>query len=222
MLGSELEFFLVKETYAEAHAKGYTGLTPSVPYILDYHILATTYDEPLHARDPQRDAGGGDARRDLERRGLAGPAGDELPLRRRAHDGRQPRDLQERRQGDRVPARVRDHVHGQAVRGLDRQLVPHPLVTLPRRGGGIRDRRRRSSAAGSPGRSRARRSSRSSSRRPSTRTRGTRPGAGRRRRSRGGTTTGRAGSASSGTGTRAGWRPGSPAATSTRTSPSRR
>ena len=47
MLGSELEFFLVKETYAEAHAKGYTGLTPSVPYILDYHILATTYDEPL-------------------------------------------------------------------------------------------------------------------------------------------------------------------------------
>ena len=27
--------------------RGYTGLTPSVPYILDYHILATTYDEPL-------------------------------------------------------------------------------------------------------------------------------------------------------------------------------
>jgi glutamine synthetase len=47
MVGSELEFFLVKETYAEAHANGYTGLTPSVPYILDYHILATTYDEPL-------------------------------------------------------------------------------------------------------------------------------------------------------------------------------
>jgi len=47
MIGSELEFFLVKETYAEAHANGYTGLTPTVPYILDYHILATTYDEPL-------------------------------------------------------------------------------------------------------------------------------------------------------------------------------
>jgi len=47
MIGSELEFFLLKETYAEAHANGYTGLTPSVPYILDYHILATTYDEPL-------------------------------------------------------------------------------------------------------------------------------------------------------------------------------
>ena len=47
MLGSELEFYLFKETYAEAHEKKYEDLTPSVPYILDYHILATTYDEPF-------------------------------------------------------------------------------------------------------------------------------------------------------------------------------
>ena len=47
MFASELEFYLFKETYAEAHAKRYQDLTPSVPYILDYHILATTYDEPL-------------------------------------------------------------------------------------------------------------------------------------------------------------------------------
>jgi glutamine synthetase len=47
MIGSELEFYLLKETYEEAHAKHYRDLTPSVPYILDYHILATTYDEPL-------------------------------------------------------------------------------------------------------------------------------------------------------------------------------
>jgi glutamine synthetase len=47
MFGSELEFFLLQETYAEAHAKHYRDLTPSVPYILDYHILATTYDEPF-------------------------------------------------------------------------------------------------------------------------------------------------------------------------------
>jgi len=45
--GSELEFYLFRETYAEAHAKHYRDLTPSVPYILDYHILATTYDEPF-------------------------------------------------------------------------------------------------------------------------------------------------------------------------------
>jgi glutamine synthetase len=47
MMGSELEFYLLRETYAEANAKGYSELTPSVPYILDYHILGTTYDEPL-------------------------------------------------------------------------------------------------------------------------------------------------------------------------------
>jgi glutamine synthetase len=47
MFGSELEFYLLKETYAEAHEKHYRGLTPSVPYILDYYVLATTYDEPF-------------------------------------------------------------------------------------------------------------------------------------------------------------------------------
>src|SRR2546430_12605021 len=47
MFGSELEFYLFKETFAEAHAKGYNSLTPSVPYILDYHVLATSYDEPF-------------------------------------------------------------------------------------------------------------------------------------------------------------------------------
>jgi glutamine synthetase len=47
MFASELEFYLLRETYEEAHRKRYDDLTPSVPYILDYHILATSYDEPL-------------------------------------------------------------------------------------------------------------------------------------------------------------------------------
>jgi glutamine synthetase len=47
MFGSELEFFLFRETYLEAHAKHYHDLTPSVPYILDYHILAASFDEPF-------------------------------------------------------------------------------------------------------------------------------------------------------------------------------
>jgi glutamine synthetase len=47
MFGSELEFYLLRETYAEAHELHYRGLTPSVPYILDYHVLATSYDEPF-------------------------------------------------------------------------------------------------------------------------------------------------------------------------------
>ncbi|HEX9260310.1 MAG TPA: glutamine synthetase, partial [Acidimicrobiales bacterium] len=47
MMGSELEFFLFRETYEEAAAKGYTSLTPHAHYIEDYHILQTTKDEYL-------------------------------------------------------------------------------------------------------------------------------------------------------------------------------
>ncbi|MGO9883516.1 MAG: glutamine synthetase family protein [Solirubrobacteraceae bacterium] len=42
---SELEFYLYKQSYAEAHEQDYSRLTPTIPYILDYHILATTMDE---------------------------------------------------------------------------------------------------------------------------------------------------------------------------------
>ena len=42
---SELEFYLYKESYAEAWEKDFRALTPTIPYILDYHILATTMDE---------------------------------------------------------------------------------------------------------------------------------------------------------------------------------
>ncbi|MEP6659931.1 MAG: glutamine synthetase family protein [Acidimicrobiales bacterium] len=45
MFGSELEFFLFRETYEEAFAKGYRNLTPHANYIQDYHILQTTKDE---------------------------------------------------------------------------------------------------------------------------------------------------------------------------------
>jgi glutamine synthetase len=59
MFGSELEFYLLKDSYEEAHAKHFRDLTATIPYILDYHILATTFDEnvigPL--RRGMRDAG---------------------------------------------------------------------------------------------------------------------------------------------------------------------
>jgi glutamine synthetase len=45
LLASELEFFLYKQSYARAHEQDYRDLTPTIPYILDYHILATTIDE---------------------------------------------------------------------------------------------------------------------------------------------------------------------------------
>src|ERR671934_2375682 len=59
MFGSELEFYLFKDSYAEAHAKHYRDLTPTIPYILDYHILATTFDENVigDLRRGMRDAG---------------------------------------------------------------------------------------------------------------------------------------------------------------------
>jgi glutamine synthetase len=47
MMSSELEFYLYKDSYAEAWEKGYRDLTPTIPYILDYHVLATTMDEPF-------------------------------------------------------------------------------------------------------------------------------------------------------------------------------
>jgi glutamine synthetase len=42
---SELEFYLYKQSYAEAWEQEFRDLTPTIPYILDYHILATTMDE---------------------------------------------------------------------------------------------------------------------------------------------------------------------------------
>ena len=71
MFGSELEFYLLKESYAEAHAKHYRDLTPSVPYILDYHVLATTYDEPLIRQIRNGMQRAGISRRELEGRGVA-------------------------------------------------------------------------------------------------------------------------------------------------------
>ena len=47
MMASELEFYLYKDSYAEAWEKDYRNLTPTIPYILDYHVLATTMDEPF-------------------------------------------------------------------------------------------------------------------------------------------------------------------------------
>ena len=39
LFGSELEFFLFKQTFEEAHTDGYQKLTPISPYNEDYHIF---------------------------------------------------------------------------------------------------------------------------------------------------------------------------------------
>ena len=46
-IGAELEFFLFKDSYDEAAAKGYQDLTPHSSVIEDYHIFQTTRDEYL-------------------------------------------------------------------------------------------------------------------------------------------------------------------------------
>ena len=43
--GSELEFYMFKDSFEEAAGKGYRGLQPHSDYIMDYHILQTTKDE---------------------------------------------------------------------------------------------------------------------------------------------------------------------------------
>jgi glutamine synthetase len=46
-IGSELELYLFKESFEEARAKRFHGLTPVSGYLEDYHILQTTREEPL-------------------------------------------------------------------------------------------------------------------------------------------------------------------------------
>jgi len=46
-VGSELEFYLFRDSYEEAAERAYRGLTPHSSYIMDYHILQTTKDEYL-------------------------------------------------------------------------------------------------------------------------------------------------------------------------------
>jgi len=49
-IGSEVEFFLFKETYDEAAAAGHRDLTPNSSYLEDYHVLQTSKDEDASAR----------------------------------------------------------------------------------------------------------------------------------------------------------------------------
>ena len=185
MMGSELEFYLLRETFEEAHEKEYSGpdavgaVHPRLPHPRD------DLRRGLPAPDPERDAGGRHAGRDVEGRGVAGPAGDQLPLRRRADDGGQPR-----RSTRTAPRRSRSSTgaRSRSWRSRSRTGSATP-ATSTRRSGATASRAsratRRCSRAGSPGRSRASRSSRSSLRRRSTPTSGSRPARGRRRRSRG-------------------------------------
>lgn len=46
-MGSELEFFLFRDTYGEARAKHYQDLRTAGDYVEDYHVLSGTFAEPV-------------------------------------------------------------------------------------------------------------------------------------------------------------------------------
>jgi len=45
--GTELEFFLLRDSYEQAHEKSYENLTPFGNYVEDYHMLQATREEPI-------------------------------------------------------------------------------------------------------------------------------------------------------------------------------
>ncbi len=46
-IGSELEFFLLRDDYRTAQQKGWRNLEPFQHYVEDYHILSSSYAEPV-------------------------------------------------------------------------------------------------------------------------------------------------------------------------------
>ncbi|MCS7194347.1 MAG: glutamine synthetase family protein [Meiothermus sp.] len=49
MAASELEYYLYRVAYREAHRQGYAGLEPAGYYLEDYHLLQGTREEPFTA-----------------------------------------------------------------------------------------------------------------------------------------------------------------------------
>ncbi|MBK0399426.1 glutamine synthetase [Limibaculum sp. M0105] len=47
MAATELEFYLFRDSFEQAHAKGYRGLEPVSPYNEDYHIFQTSKEEEV-------------------------------------------------------------------------------------------------------------------------------------------------------------------------------
>ena len=86
----------------------------------------------LHPRGAQRHGRGRYPGRGLQGRMGTRPGRDQPGLRRGPGDGRPPRDLQERRQGDRLPARQGHHLHGQVRLRPGRQLLPPAFLPVGR------------------------------------------------------------------------------------------
>ena len=147
--GTELEFIVFRDSYEEAWHKAYRDLEPANLYNVDYSMLGTARIEPLIRRirnsmmaaDMSVENSKGEC--NFGQHEINFRYDDALQYRR------QPRDLQDGRQGDRGAGGHVDHVHGQ-VRRARGQLVPHPpLDREGRRRERVRRRLRRRSTASS-------------------------------------------------------------------------
>jgi len=49
-MASELEFYLFRNSYSEAHSRAFRELTPSSDYLIDYHLLGPARDEDVMRR----------------------------------------------------------------------------------------------------------------------------------------------------------------------------
>ena len=184
------------DTYEEAWHAGYRDLTPANQYNVDYSMLGTARVEPLLRRIRNEMSGAGHDGRVGQGRVQPRPARDRVPYADALTHLRQPRGLQERRQGDRRAGRHVADLHGQVQRARG-QLLPHPpVVPRDRRlaGHGRTTTREHGLSAAGPALHRRpagahARAHPAASRRTSTPTSASSPGRSPRRRSRGARTT---------------------------------
>ena len=134
MGASELELYVFKDSYETAAEKGFISIRADRPRDRGLPHPAGHERGVPHRRHPLAPRALRRSRRVVERRMGTGSAGDRTALRRAGRDGRSPRDLQTRREGNRVAARTRRHVHGEVGRALRRIELPHPHEPVGRQG----------------------------------------------------------------------------------------
>ena len=136
MAGMEAEFFLFRPTdegRPTTHTHDVGGYFDLAPVDLGEDARRAMVD--LLRAHGLRDRG-------RAPRGRPRAARDRLPLRRRADDGRQPRDVPLRREARRAAVRARRVVHAEADLRAERQRDAHAPVALPRRAERLLRRRR--------------------------------------------------------------------------------
>ena len=132
LAATELEFYLFRDSYEEAAAKGWRGLEPHTSTIEDYQLLQTSREEYILRRIRNEMIGAGIP---VEfSKGEAGRGQHEVNVTYdEALDGGGPAPgVQERDQGDRGAGGAGGDVHGQVDDGRHRLVVSRPHVAVGR------------------------------------------------------------------------------------------